>query len=77
MSFASEIAEASIALANDLPVAYVKPTYSNALIDTAKRLQRLQSKAKRLRRELKTIAQDIKTTKRELKALAAELKRGA
>ena len=72
-----EVAEASIVLANDLPARSVKhATRSNMLIDTAKRLQRLQTRRARVRKELKTIDHDIRHAKRELRALAQAIGRG-
>jgi F0F1-type ATP synthase epsilon subunit len=73
---AAEVAEASRALANDLPVRHVKPTHANVLIDTAKRLQRLQSRAAKLRKALATTTRDIRHAKKELKALAQAIGRG-
>jgi hypothetical protein len=67
---------ASKVLENKLPAAFVKPTYGNALIDTAKRLQRLQTKAGKLRRDLKATVTAIRVAKRELKALVQQIGRG-
>jgi hypothetical protein len=65
-------------LDTELPVVgYITPTHSNMLVDTAKRLQRLQTKRSKLRRELKTVEAEIKMRRRELKALCAEVKRGS
>jgi hypothetical protein len=71
-----EVAAASKVLENHLPAAFVKPTYGNALIDTAKRLQRLQTKAGKLRRDLRAAEAAIRAAKRELKALALQIGRG-
>jgi septal ring factor EnvC (AmiA/AmiB activator) len=71
-----EVAEASIALANELPVRHANASRSNMLIDTAKRLQRLQTRRAKLRKELKTIDADIRHAKRELRALAQVIGRG-
>jgi septal ring factor EnvC (AmiA/AmiB activator) len=73
-----EVAEAAFALDNDLPVRQIanNNNRSNMLIDTAKRLQRLQSRRARVRKELKSIDADIRHAKRELKALAQVIGRG-
>ena len=71
-----EVAEAAFALANDLPVRHANVSRSNMLIDTAKRLQRLQSRRARVRKELKTIEADIRHAKKELRALAQVIGRG-
>jgi hypothetical protein len=69
-----EVAEASRVLENELPSArFVKPSTGNALVDSAKRVQRLSTKAAKLRRELKTVEADIRTEKRHLKALCQEV----
>jgi len=78
---AAEVAEASRLLGDDHPLTtelrkpaiFVKPTTGNALVDCAKRVQRLSSKASRLRRELKTVEQNLKVEKRHLKALVQEV----
>jgi Skp family chaperone for outer membrane proteins len=67
---------AAAATTNELPARYTKPTHANLLIDVAKRLQRLQTRAARLRKELKRTDQEIKHARRELGALAQQLKRG-
>jgi hypothetical protein len=68
---AHEVAEASRALVSELPVViYRKPTHANVLVDIAKKLQRLQTKAKRQRRELAATLAEIKIAKRELRAVA-------
>jgi len=70
-----EIAEASRALKTELPsVIYRKPTTGNALVDIAKKVQRLATKASRLRRELKRAEADLKAEKRNLRALMLELR---
>lgn len=72
-----EVAEASRVLENDLPNArFIKPTTGNALVEAAKRVQRLQTKAARLRRELKTVEGDLKTEKKHMKALVNEIAKG-
>lgn len=71
-----EVGEAALALETNLPPVYVRPTKSNALIEIAKKLQRLQTKAARLRRDLRVTLHDIRTAKRELKALAQSIGRG-
>jgi hypothetical protein len=73
---ANEAANALKALENELPVAYTKPTNANVLVDIAKRLQRLQTKAKRQRRELEATLTDIKKAKVELKAIARAMAKG-
>ena len=65
-----EVAEAALALAHDLPVRHANVSRSNMLIDTAKRLQRLQTRRAKLRKELKTVEADIRHAKKELRALA-------
>jgi hypothetical protein len=72
-----EVAEAALVLANELPARTVKhETRSNMLIDTAKRLQRMQSRRARVRKELKALDHDIRYAKRELRALVAVIGRG-
>src|SRR5438128_2287811 len=71
LSLAREVAQADTVLTNHLPAIYVKPTRSNFLIDTAKKLQRLQTKASKLRRELKVTEAEIRMRKHELRAVAA------
>ena len=71
-----EVAEASLALAHDLPVRHANVSRSNMLIDTAKRLQRLQTRRAKLRKELKTVEADIRHAKKELRALAQVIGRG-
>lgn len=73
---AMEVAAASKVLENELPSRYVKPTHSNVLIDTAKRLQRLQTRAGKLRRDLKATTAEIRLAKRGLRALAQQMSRG-
>jgi hypothetical protein len=72
----NEVAEATMALVTELPARHSKPTYGNMLIDVAKRLQRLQTRAKRLRKELKTTDRDIRRAKKELRVLAHEVGSG-
>jgi hypothetical protein len=72
-----EVAEASIVLANDLPARQPNGhSRSDLLIDTAKRLQRLQTRRARLRKELKTTDADIRHAKKTLRALAQAIGRG-
>lgn len=71
-----EVARAVTALENDLPVGYAKPTHTNVLVEIAKRLQRLQTKAKRQRKDLDLTLADIKRAKKELKAIAQAMQRG-
>jgi ribosomal protein L7Ae-like RNA K-turn-binding protein len=73
---AREIAEAHMAVTNELPARFVKPTRSNMLIDVAKKLQRLQTRAAKLRKYLKATTTEIRHQKRTLKALAHEIGRG-
>lgn len=73
---AREVGEAARVLEHELPARHVKPTRSNLLIETAKRLQRLQTRAAKLRKELKAALHDIRAAKRDLKALAREIGRG-
>ncbi len=74
---ALEVAEASKVLDTELSaVSYRRPTHANVLVDIAKKLQRLQTKAKRQRRELATTLADIKTAKRELRAVAQAMGKG-
>lgn len=74
---AAEVAEASV-LTTELAATaiYKKPTHANVLVDVAKRLQRLQSRAARQRRDLKATLADIRIARRELKALAAQIGKG-
>jgi hypothetical protein len=72
-----EVGEAAMAIENDLPVRNVKhETRSNMLIDTAKRLQRLQSRRAKVRKELKALDHDIRHAKKELRALVQVIGRG-
>ncbi len=71
-----EVAEASIAIANGLPVRTNRNGRSDMLIDTAKRLQRLQTRRAKLRKELKTVDADIRHAKKTLRALAQAIGRG-
>lgn len=72
-----EVAAASRVLTSELgtPI-YQKPTRSNLLIDTAKRLQRLQTKASKLKKDLKRTVGEVKAAKRLLKSLAQEIGKG-
>lgn len=78
-----EVAEASRLVGQDSPLStelpspiFRRPTTGHALVDAAKRVQRLQTKAARLRRELKTTEADLKTEKKHLKALVNEIAKG-
>lgn len=71
LSLAMEVAQADTVLRNELPSIYRKPTRSNFLIETAKQLQRLQTKASKLRRALKVTEAEIRLRKHELRAVAA------
>ncbi len=74
---AREIAEASRVLDTELPYRTVKRnTTGNVLVDAAKRVQRLQTKARRLRRELKATLADLKAEQRIMKALIREISAG-
>lgn len=70
---ASEVAEAS--RTTTAPI-YIKPTIGNVLIDTAKRLQRLQTKRARLTRDLKFVNQAIRAAKSDLRGLARQIGKG-
>jgi TolA-binding protein len=71
-----EIATSDQVMRTELPARFVKPTHANVLVDTAKRLQRLQSRAAKLRKDLKHVTEQIKTAKRELKALTSAISAG-
>jgi len=77
-----EIAEASRQLGPDTPIdrprpaIFTKATTPNVLVDCAKRVQRLQTKAARLRRELKTVEADLRHEKKTMRALVNEIARG-
>jgi F0F1-type ATP synthase membrane subunit b/b' len=62
---AKEVAEGSRVTA----ARFVKPTHGNALVEAAKRVQRLQTKASKLRRELKAVQRDLSAEKRTMRAL--------
>jgi hypothetical protein len=64
-----EVANASTALENELPVRTIKPGHADVLVQTARRLERLQARGRKLRRELKQIDADIRFEKRTLRAL--------
>ena len=71
LTLAQEIAGASTALDNDLPTTTRRtPHASAAIIDEAKRLQRLQTKRAALRRQLRQIDADIRHSRQMLRALA-------
>lgn len=76
---AQEIGEASRLLPGE-PIGVVSPTRSNFLIDTAKKLQRLETKKARLTRAynkaMRELKADMKLTKKELKAVANEIGKG-
>jgi hypothetical protein len=74
---ATEVANASMVLDNELE-SRITPRTGRAdfLVQTAKQLQRLQTKRSKMRRDLKVIEQEIRMRKRELKALAQEIKTG-
>lgn len=71
-----EVANASKVLANELPNKFVKSGYTDVLVATAKKLERLQNRRRKVRKELKTLNEDIRLAKRELKALAQQIGRG-
>lgn len=73
---ALEIAEASLALANELPARVVKTTHADVLVQAAKRLERLQAKRRKLRRELKQVDADIRFEKKSLRALVQQVGKG-
>jgi peroxiredoxin len=74
-----EVAEASLVLQNELPARQLAAgtSRSNLLIDTAKRLQRLQTRRARLRKDLKAVEADIRHTKKMLRGRATAIGRGA
>lgn len=47
------------------------PTHSQALVNEAKRLARLQAQRTKLRGQLRTIDREIKFSKRQIKALSS------
>lgn len=70
MKLAREVANARIVLDNELPSKQAARHQTNAVIDEAKRLQRLQTRRAKLRKELRQVDKDIRHSKRMLKALA-------
>lgn len=74
---ASEVAEA-MTLTTELAetAIYRKPTHANVLVDIAKKLQRLQTRAARQKKELKATLLDIRIAKRKLKAIAGQIGKG-
>lgn len=72
LSLAAEVAGAATALENDLPTKTSKriPHSNAAIIDEAKRLQRLQTRRKALRRQLRQVEADIRHSRQMLRALA-------
>lgn len=70
-----EVAEASVVLSNDLPAKAGRSRHqTGAIIDEAKRLQRLQTQRRQLRKKLKAIEADIRHSKQMLRALAGSSK---
>jgi cell division septum initiation protein DivIVA len=67
-----EVAEAS----RVTTARFVQPTHSNALVDAAKRVQRLQAKAAKLRRELKAVQRELSAEKRSRRALMQAMSGG-
>lgn len=67
-SFAQEVANADRALVNELPSKQARR--SNGLVESAKRIQRLQTKAAKLRRQLKAVQFEIRHEKKMLRGLA-------
>lgn len=47
------------------------PTTEAAIVNEARRVARLQAKARRLRRDLKDVAAELRLAKRNIKALAS------
>jgi hypothetical protein len=76
MALPNEIANAYNVLTNELPSAVGKYTKTDVLVEHAKKLQRLQTKAGKLRRELKATEQAIREAKRNLKGIAQAIGRG-
>jgi len=64
---AHEIANADNVLKNELPSVRVNPNRGSFLVETAKKLQRLQTRAAKLRKELKATELAIRSTKKDLK----------
>ena len=73
-----EIAEASRAIeATELPViGFRPPTTANALVDIARKVQKLSTKCSKLRRELKRAEADLKAEKKTLRALTFDIRTG-
>jgi seryl-tRNA synthetase len=71
-----EVGEASKALTNDLPARFVSTKHTDALIQSAKKIQRMQNRRNALRRELRKLEQDIRHEKKMLKAMAAAIGKG-
>lgn len=74
---AAAMTEAERAVAIYSTAIFRKPTHANVLVDIAKKLQRLQTRATRQRRELATTLADIKIAKRELRDLTKAIGTGA
>lgn len=73
---ASEVAEASRVLSNDLPARHTSTKHTDELVRVAKHLERLQRRRRTLRKDLKIIESEIKRAKRDLKALAHDISKG-
>lgn len=71
-ALAHEVANAARVLDNDLPAKQGRHRQVGAVIDEAKRLQRLQTKLRRLRAQVRTCEADIRHSKKMLKALAGD-----
>lgn len=68
-----EVAEASRVADHDLPSRFVSAKQTDVLVQTAKRLQRLQTRRGRLKKELRKVEQDIRLEKRHLNALVQSI----
>lgn len=73
---AQEVANVSKVLDNELPARFVKTGHADVLVQTAKRLERLQARRRKLRRELKNVDSDIRLEKRTLRALIQSIGKG-
>ena len=73
-NLAREVANATVVLGNELPSIYATSHgarhAAGAIIEEAKRLQRLQTQRRQLRARLKAIEADIRHSKQMLRALA-------
>lgn len=75
-ALSNEVANSALVLANELPTRFVKSTHADVLVQTAKRLERLQARRRKARKELKQIDADIRFEKKNLRALIQQVGKG-